>query len=356
MRSRVGGSEGDGVESRARGAILDDPSRSALSFRFTLSHSYKASIGDSMKVVQAERMLGTRALSFFLIALLTACSKPAEPPATSQSAATPTPNTASNIHQFRIGELAAVALKDNDFVFANDAKTFAVGHAPEEVATVLAAASVPTHELSLSVQPLLVKAHDRTLLFDTGAGGKLLAALSEAGVDAGSVTDIFISHAHGDHVGGLVNAERSLVFPNATVHMAAAEWNAAQSQAENASWVQAVTPRIDAFAPGSDLIPGIVKAVDIKGHTPGHSGYLVSSGADSLLYLGDTVHHYIVSVQQPEWTIQFDGDAPTAQESRKALLTRSAETHQRIYAVHFPFPGLGKFTQQGDKVVWAAEF
>ena len=98
-----------------------------------------------------------------------------------------------------------------------------------------------------------------------------------------------------------------------------------------------------------------MKAVDIKGHTPGHSGYLITSGDQSLLYIGDTMHHHVISVQQPDWTIAFDGDAATAQASRKEVLENAAASGQRVYAVHFPFPGLGKFEKQGDKFVWVAE-
>jgi glyoxylase-like metal-dependent hydrolase (beta-lactamase superfamily II) len=98
-----------------------------------------------------------------------------------------------------------------------------------------------------------------------------------------------------------------------------------------------------------------VKAVDIKGHTPGHSGYLITSGDQSLLYIGDAMHHSVISVQQPDWTIAFDGDAPTAQTSRKQLIADLAANGQRIYAVHFPFPGLGKIAKKGDTFVWVAE-
>ncbi len=107
--------------------------------------------------------------------------------------------------------------------------------------------------------------------------------------------------------------------------------------------------------PDAELIPGVVKAVDIKGHTPGHSGYLITSGADSLLYVGDSMHHFVVSVQKPEWTIAFDGDAPTARKSRAELIAASAANGQRIYAVHFPFPGIGKFEKQGEGFVWVGE-
>ncbi len=121
-----------------------------------------------------------------------------------------------------------------------------------------------------------------------------------------------------------------------------------------AALATAITPKVVEFQPGADVIPG-VKAVDIQGHTPGHSGYLISSGDQSLLYIGDTMHHSVISVQQPDWTIAFDGNAPTAQASRKALIESSAASGQRVYAVHFPFPGLGKFEKKDTGYVWVAE-
>jgi glyoxylase-like metal-dependent hydrolase (beta-lactamase superfamily II) len=299
--------------------------------------------------------------------LLAACGKDPEPQAVQPAEPAATPAVASaNVHEFKIGELAAFALKDGAFVFPNDAKTVGVGRSPEEIAKLLEAAGVSTTEVSLSIQPLLVKSNDKVLLFDTGAGagagevaGKLVASMSEAGIDPASVTDIFVSHAHGDHIGGVVDGSGALVFPNATVRMSAPEWDSLQSSAaadaNRAALVQALTPKVETFAPGAEIVPNVVKAVEIKGHTPGHSGYLITSGAESLLYIGDTAHHYIVSVQQPDWTIQFDRDAPTAQASRKEVIAANARAAQRIYAVHFPFPGVGKFSQQGEGFVWTPE-
>ena len=106
---------------------------------------------------------------------------------------------------------------------------------------------------------------------------------------------------------------------------------------------------------GLDLGSSVVKAVEIKGHTPGHSGYRITSGQDSLLYVGDSMHHSVVSVQKPDWTIAFDTDDATAKASRVALIKELAASGQRVYAVHFPFPGLGKFEQRGEGAVWVAE-
>ncbi len=297
-----------------------------------------------------------------LTLLLAACAKePATSPTTAQSAPAAAPAVV-DVFDFTVGPLTATALRDGGLTVANDGKTIAINTPTDQVAKVLRDAGLPETELSLSIQPLLVRSGDRVMLFDTGAGtlmgpgaGKLSKALDAAGVARPSVTDIFISHAHGDHIGGLLDADGKQAFTNATVHLSEAEWTYLRGLKEQAALVAVITPWVVTFKPGSDILPGLVKAVDVKGHTPGHSAYLIGSGADTLLYLGDTVHHSVISVQQPDWTIAFDGDAPTAQASRKELLARSAASGQRIYAVHFPFPGLGKFVKQGDHEVWTPE-
>lgn len=275
-------------------------------------------------------------------------------------------------HAFTVGELAAVALRDGGIEVPNDNKVFGVGHTPEEVAAVLSEAGQPTDKLRLSIEPLLVKTKDKVLLFDTGAGGnfgpsagQLAASLAAANVDPDSITDIFISHVHGDHVGGLVNAKGALAFPNATIHLSKPEWaylsgmNADTAKSvgldQHDALLAAIKPKIAAFAPGAELVPGIVTAVEIKGHTPGHSGYLITSGTDSLLYVGDAMHHFVISVEKPEWPNSFDGDDKTAAASRAALISQAATNGQRIYAVHFPFPGIGRINGRGEGFVWVAE-
>ena len=273
---------------------------------------------------------------------------------------------------FKIGSYSAVALKDGALEVPVDGKSFIVGQTNEAVGAALKAGGAPADHFEFSIQPLLVHAGAHVLLFDTGAGaffgdiaGKLPASMTAAGEKPAGVTDIFISHAHGDHIGGLLMSTGALAFPNATIHMSAPEWKwlsgLSADEAKNfgiqqvTALVSAIKPKVAAFEPGADLLPGIVKAVELKGHTPGHSGYRIGTGTDSVLVFGDAMHSYVVSVRKPSWQVAFDGDKQLGAATRAALVKSSAASGQRLYSEHFPFPGIGKIVKGKDGASWQPE-
>jgi len=286
------------------------------------------------------------------------------------TAAPPAPGT--QYQAFKIGSYSAVALKDGSIEMPNDGKSFVVGRPTAEVAAALKSGGAPGDRFDFSIQPLLVHAGNHVLLFDAGVGnnygdsaGKLLGSMDAAGEKPASVTDIFISHAHGDHVGGLITPAGKLAFPNATIHISAPEWKwLSGMNAEDAknvglqhitALVAAIRPKVAPFEPGADLLPGLVQAVAITGHTPGHSGYRIGSGPNTLLVFGDAMHSYVVSVRKPSWKVMFDTDQQTGAVSRTALVEEFAATGQRLYSEHFPFPGVGKIVKNQDGYTWVPE-
>ncbi len=257
-------------------------------------------------------------------------------------------------HEFTLGKLKLATLHDAQFVVPNDSKTFGIGADPAAVSEVLRAAGAPTDRITLSVNALLVRMGHRVVLIDTGIGqkshGELLGSLHEAGVKPTAVTDVLITHSHGDHVGGLVDADGHLAFPKATIRMSSPEWAFMQSKSAP-DIAKVVSKKVHTFEPGAQVIPGI-KSVPLNGHTPGHSGYEISSGTDRLLYIGDLAHSSIISLAKPQWGIQFDSDDATAKATRAATLKQLASDQELVVSPHFPFPGVGHVEAAGDGFAW----
>ncbi|MDP3403543.1 MAG: MBL fold metallo-hydrolase [Brevundimonas sp.] len=300
------------------------------------------------------------AAGLLLTGLITAACSP--PSANTEPATVEAPAASPDVYRFKVGTIETIALRDGGLSgLPNDNAILGVGRTPAEVSAVLTANTLPGDTFELSIQPLLVRDGVRLVLIDAGAGaamgptaGKLPASLRAAGVEPSTITDVLISHGHGDHVGGLVDAAGALTYPNAVVRMSAPEWTALQADTQMATLVAAIAPKVETFEPGDQVTPAVF-AVPIQGHTPGHTGYEVRSGEDRLLYIADSAHHHVVSVQKPDWANSFDGNA-TAMQSRIALLGRAADENLRLYAVHFPFPGIGRVTRREDgTLVWAPE-
>lgn len=276
-------------------------------------------------------------------------------------AAGPAVAVSEGVFPFKIGSLDAIALLDGNNPVPNDNQVVGFGRTPAEVAAVLSAAGQPTDTMTLSIHPLLIKNGARTVLIDAGAGaafgdkaGKLMGNLAAAGIDPASITDVLISHSHPDHIGGLVTPEGALAFPNATIRMSAAEWTYLQANADMAALVKAITPKVQTFAPGAVVAPGIT-SVALAGHTPGHALYEIASGNEKLLYAGDTAHQFVVSLAHPEWEMGYDGDKVAGAKQREAELAALAASGERVYFHHFPFPGVGKVQKAAQGYVWVPE-
>lgn len=271
-------------------------------------------------------------------------------------AAAPGPQpTTPEARWFSIGTIRATALHDAEYLAANDGKTYGVDVGRGEVAKVLTAAGAPIDTIRGSVNALLVRLPGHVVLLDTGLGamakGSLVASLAAAGVKPADITDVLITHSHGDHVGGLVAADGSSAFARARIRMAAAEWTFMQTSAGAAKLVAAITPQVVTFTPGTVAVPGIT-AIPIAGHTPGHVAYELTSGRAKLLDIGDSAHSSIVSLAHPKWTMGFDGDKVVGKASRRKLLADLAASREMVFAPHFPYPGVGTVTAKGGGFAW----
>jgi glyoxylase-like metal-dependent hydrolase (beta-lactamase superfamily II) len=268
--------------------------------------------------------------------------------------ATPVP-VAPAAQSIPLGADTLTALRDAVNAVPNDGKVFGKDVGPQAVAGALAAAGMPTGVVTLDVDALLVRMPGRLVLIDTGlgpkVGGALMGSLNQAGVAPAKVTDVLLTHGHGDHVGGLLTAAGASAFPNAAIRLSAAEWASIQAQPAQAALVEAIRGQVRPFDPGRELLPGITP-VALTGHTPGHVGYEIVSNGKRLLDIGDSAHSSLVSLAHPEWVIGYDGDADAGRANRRALLKRLAASHEILFAPHFPFPGFGRIAAKGQGYQW----
>ena len=282
------------------------------------------------------------------------------------AAAPPAKTQAPGYYRMMVGDIEVTALSDG--VVPLPLGKLLTNVSPQRVEEMLSGAflkdPVPT-----SVNAYLVNTGGKLVMIDTGAGalfgptlGKLVDSIKASGYQPEQVDEIYITHMHGDHVGGLVRGDR-IAFPNAIVRadkrdadlwLSQAKMDAAPDDAKNAfkGAMLSINPYVAAgkfkpFDGPAELVPG-VRAVPAYGHTPGHTIYMIESKGDTMAVLGDLMHVAAVQFQDPGVTIQFDSDSKLAAEARRKVYADAAKGRFWIAVAHVSFPGIGHIRPEGS--------
>ncbi|MBM4028628.1 MAG: MBL fold metallo-hydrolase [Planctomycetes bacterium] len=289
----------------------------------------------------------------------------------------------AQFHRQVIGEAELLALCDGGI---NYPAAMIFGRVSPEGATRY---NLPARQLFVPYTLLLVRRGRNAVLCDVGAGdlgnpgdqafpgldhstsrtNLLVPSLLAAGMEPREVDTVLITHAHPDHVGGMLDAEGRLVFPNAHYYVARQEWDywmsvdpavvGARALREHLEQLIAIARKaLHAIAERVTLVEGdeeVMSGIRFEralGHTPGHLMVTIAAGGQTIHNISDVVVHPLF-LEHPEWAADIDMDAGLADEARRRFFARAAEEHTLVFGHHLgPFPNLGRIAKCGDAWQW----
>lgn len=270
----------------------------------------------------------------------------------------------AGVYRRRVGEFLVSAVNDGLIEVPNE--MMLAGMEPDQIASALTARFRPAQS-NITVGAYLIEHRGSRTLIDTGARtlmgptlGKLVANLALLGITTADIDYIALTHLHPDHVGGMLDDEGNAVFPRAEVFLSIAEeahWLVDEQPAD----ALGVSAQVNGYAPQlrkaygnrwhaigeEEVIPGM-RRVALPGHTPGHSGYHLSSGDEQLLIWGDLTHVPVIQIAHPEVGTVFDVDIEQGRATRRRILDQVASDGLAIGGMHLEFPGFGHVLRSGQ--------
>ncbi len=273
---------------------------------------------------------------------------------------------APGFYRYKVGDLTVTAI--NDGFARRPLEGFVRNAELADVKKAMEQAFLPADALSISFTTLVVQNAGKLTLIDTGNGdsgaptsGRWMTNFKAAGFDPKDVSSIVFSHFHGDHINGFRLKDGTAVFPNAEVMVPAAEWAFWMDDAKMAAAPEAmkgafggvrrvfapVAKDVKQFEAGKEILPGLT-AVAAPGHTPGHTTFVLASGAAKLMVMSDTTNHPALFVRNPDWSAVFDMDGAQAAATRRKLLDMVSADKMQVAFYHAPFPATGYIAKSGN--------
>src|SRR6267378_2708014 len=207
-----------------------------------------------------------------------------------------TPNAGT--YRFSVGNFQLTVLSDGYGNFPATQPTWAPEATAEDLKQALESAFLPTDQLTLSFNPILI-GNGKLLGPSTG---RLLQQIQLAGYRPDQITSVFLSHAHVDHLGGLLSEEGRPVFSSAQHFVHEREWSFwtgknpdlskqrldDQTKSDFIRLAQktfgTMEKNFKLVARGTSLIDGVVVQA-APGHTPGHTALRIQSDKQELVHI-----------------------------------------------------------------------
>src|SRR5882672_8513912 len=321
--------------------------------------------------VRVPQVVATALLVISLaIGLAAYTQQSSDKPVISLSTVSKLDHSQAGIYRTKVGKIDVIAVSDGT-VGLGLTKELIQNAKPGEVERLLAR-HFEKSPLDASINAFLIKYENKLVLIDAGSSelvgptaGKLPQSLRAAEAPPENITDVFVTHIHPDHPGGLMNGNTK-VFPNATLHIDKREIDywfnksiAATAVEPQKTFFAQVDPkvkpymdsgRLQTFEGATEFFPGF-RSEPAYGHTAGLTVYILENGREKVMFWGDIVN-IALQVDDPDISLRFDSDAAAAATTRRKLLEDAARKGYIVAPDHLPFPGLGHIRKDGRAYTW----
>lgn len=259
-----------------------------------------------------------------------------------------------DIYKFKIGKFRCTCIKDSDVTYPFE--NFFKGVPKELVEEALRNLGAPTDLVHTPLTHLVVDTGRNKILVDTGLGRNLVSNMKIAGIDPSEIDSVFITHAHPDHIGGILDENGIPNYPNARYYIWKGEWDFwFSTEAEKIAKEHHIAAARKSLGPVKDRVTFLEKESEIytdirviatPGHTPGHVIFEFKSKKETLYYTGDVVL-FPLHLEHPDWLPIYDLVPDKAFSSKKRIFDIIAETKARMVGQQFfPFPSLGQIVKK----------
>ena len=269
-------------------------------------------------------------------------------------------------YRFNVGDAEVTVVSDGPLPLGPPKGTF-TGASDDEIKKMLSDNFLPSDNIVLEQNSPIVNTGDKLVLFDTGMGtaknfgpatGRQQKSMAEAGIKPEDIDAVVFTHAHIDHIGGVVDASGKVLFPNAQFYIAQSDFDFWTDEGKAGGPMKdfivharknlmPVRDRLIFYKDGQEVLPGI-QAMAAPGHTVGHTMFMISSAGKSFAFLGDLTHHQILLMEKPRMEFSYDTDPKQAANSRVRMLDMLAANKIAVLSYHYPWPGLGHVVKTGE--------
>jgi glyoxylase-like metal-dependent hydrolase (beta-lactamase superfamily II) len=287
------------------------------------------------------------------------------------------PFATGHVHAFRIGSIRAAVVSDGDLSVPRPRSVLAANANESEFERAMASLGLSGERIDLGNNLLFLETGEHRALIDAGWGngfgtglGHARSHLEAAGIPASSIDTILLTHVHQDHLFGLEAADGTLAYPNARYVIGQEEFRYWTGDPDVRSWnmpedisaktlgtiqrlLAAIADRTTTVNEGDEPLPGVT-VLPAHGHTPGNTMYLVGSGGERVLAVGDVILHPLLGTRHPDWDPVFDQDRPASRLTRRRVIDLAATRSMGVFGSHFTFPGLGRIVRSGGGFHWSA--